>query len=147
MHLTKYNLWQVIIFYIFRHCGAVLWEVFSLQARCGPEGGYRDIALHFHDRGTRRGWVVSSTPRAHFTLGKPRDPFYRRLGGPQGQSGRAEYLVPTGIRSRTVQTGNSVAIPTELPGPQELILVINSILLSTFFVDVFIIAIRTVRVT
>jgi len=29
--------------------------------------------------------------------------FYRRLGGPQGRSGWAENLVPTGIRSRTVQ--------------------------------------------
>ena len=28
------------------------------------------IALLFHDRGTRRGWVVSSTPRPHFTPGK-----------------------------------------------------------------------------
>ena len=27
----------------------------------------RAIALLFHDRGTRRGWVVSSTPRPHFT--------------------------------------------------------------------------------
>jgi len=27
----------------------------------------RGIALLFHDRGTRRGWVVSSTPRQHFT--------------------------------------------------------------------------------
>ena len=35
--------------------------------------------------------------------GKTRYPFYRRLGGPQGRSGRAEYLVTTGIRSRTVQ--------------------------------------------
>jgi hypothetical protein len=52
----------------------------------------RGIALHFHDRGTRRGWVVSSTPRPHFT----RYPIYRRLGGPQGRSGRAENLVPTG---------------------------------------------------
>ena len=30
----------------------------------------RSIALLFHDRGTRRGWVVSSTPRPHFTPGK-----------------------------------------------------------------------------
>ena len=30
----------------------------------------RGIALLFHDRGTRMGWVVSSTPRAHFTPGK-----------------------------------------------------------------------------
>jgi hypothetical protein len=29
--------------------------------------------------------------------GKTRYPFYRRLGGPQGLSGRAENLVPTGI--------------------------------------------------
>ena len=30
--------------------------------------------------------------------GKTRYPFYRRLGGPQGRSGRAENLVPTGTR-------------------------------------------------
>ena len=36
--------------------------------------------------------------------GKSRYPFYKRLGGPQGRSGRAENLVPTGIRSRTVQS-------------------------------------------
>ena len=36
--------------------------------------------------------------------GKTRYSFYRRLGGPQDRSGRAEYLVSTGIRSRTVQT-------------------------------------------
>ena len=35
--------------------------------------------------------------------GKTRYPFHRRLGGPQGRSGRAENRVPTGIRSRTVQ--------------------------------------------
>ena len=30
----------------------------------------RGIALLFLDRGTRKGWVVSSTPRQHFTPGK-----------------------------------------------------------------------------
>ena len=35
--------------------------------------------------------------------GMTRYPFYRRLGGPQGRSGRAENLVSTGIRFRTVQ--------------------------------------------
>jgi len=35
--------------------------------------------------------------------GKTRYPSYRRLGGPQGRSGRAENLVPTRIRSRIVQ--------------------------------------------
>jgi len=34
---------------------------------------------------------------------KTRYPFYRRLGGPQGRSGRVKNLIPTGIRSRTVQ--------------------------------------------
>ena len=63
----------------------------------------RGIALLFHDRGTRRGWVVSSTPWPHFIPGKSRYPFYRRLGGPQGRSERAENIVTTGIRSRTVQ--------------------------------------------
>jgi len=35
--------------------------------------------------------------------GRTRYRFYRSLGGPQGQSGQAEHLVPTGIRSRTLQ--------------------------------------------
>ena len=41
----------------------------------------------------------SSAARPGRTLqpGKTRYPFYRRLGGPQGQSGRAVNLVPTGI--------------------------------------------------
>ena len=43
----------------------------------------RGIALQFHDRGTRMGCVVSSTPQPHFTLRKTRYPFYRRVGGPQ----------------------------------------------------------------
>jgi len=36
--------------------------------------------------------------------GKTRYPFYSRLGGPQGLFGWAENLIPTGIRSRTVQS-------------------------------------------
>jgi len=35
--------------------------------------------------------------------GKTQYSFYRRLGGPQGRSGRAENIVATGIRSGTVQ--------------------------------------------
>jgi hypothetical protein len=63
----------------------------------------RGIALLFHDRGTWRWWVVSSMPRPHFTPRKTRYPFYRRLGGSQGRSGRLKNLVPTGIRYPTVQ--------------------------------------------
>jgi len=45
----------------------------------------------------------AARPSRTLPPGKTRYPFYRRLGGPQGRSGRAENLVPTGIRSRTVQ--------------------------------------------
>jgi len=38
-------------------------------------------------------------PSTLYPMGKTRYPFYRRLGGLQGWSGRAENLVPTGIRS------------------------------------------------
>jgi len=61
------------------------------------------IALLFHDRGTRRGEWSATRPDRILPPGKNRYPFYRGLGGPQGRSGRAENLVPTGIRSRTVQ--------------------------------------------
>jgi len=48
------------------------------------------------------GGVVSSMPRPHFIPEETWYPFYKRLGEPQGWYGRAENLVPTGIRSRTV---------------------------------------------
>ena len=47
----------------------------------------------------------------------PSGPFYMKLGGPQGQFGRAENLVSTGNRSRAVKPSNSGTIPTEPPGP------------------------------
>ena len=46
----------------------------------------------------------AARPGRILPAGKTRYPFYRRLGGPQGRSGRAENLVPTGIRSRTVES-------------------------------------------
>ena len=47
-------------------------------------------------------WSAARSGRT-LHLGKTRYPFYRRLDGPQGRSGRAENLVPTEIRSRIVQ--------------------------------------------
>ena len=41
-------------------------------------------------------------PRPPLPPGKNRYPLYRRLDVPQDRSGRAENLIPTGIRSRTV---------------------------------------------
>ena len=40
----------------------------------------RGIAILFYDRGTRRGWVVSSTPRPYFTPGKDPLPIVQEAG-------------------------------------------------------------------
>jgi len=44
----------------------------------------RGIALLFHDRDTRRGWVVSSKPRPHFTPGKDPVPILQEAGWAPG---------------------------------------------------------------
>jgi len=44
----------------------------------------RGIALLFHDRGTRRVWVVSSTPQPHFNPGKDPVPILQEAGCPPG---------------------------------------------------------------
>ena len=45
----------------------------------------------------------AARPGRILPLGMTRYPFYKRLGGAQGRSGRAKNLAPTEIRSRTVQ--------------------------------------------
>ena len=47
---------------------------------------------------------LAARPGRTLPPGMTRYPFYRRLGVPQGRSGQAKNLVPTGIRSRTVQS-------------------------------------------
>ena len=44
----------------------------------------RGIALLFHDHGTRRGSLVSSTPRPHFTPGKEPVPILQEAGWAPG---------------------------------------------------------------
>ena len=64
----------------------------------------RVIALLFYDLGTRRGWVVSSTPRPHFTLWKDPVPILQEAGWaprPVWTGGKSR---PPGIRSRTVRS-------------------------------------------
>ena len=64
----------------------------------------RDIALFFlGPRHSRCGWGVGPTPRPPLPPEKTRYSLYRKLSGSQGRSGRAEILVLTGIRYRTVQ--------------------------------------------
>ena len=77
----------------------------------------RDIALLFHDRGTRNEQVVSSTPRLYFTPGKDPVPIIQEAWWAPGP-------VWTGGKSRPHRDSiperparSSVAIPTELPGP------------------------------
>ena len=53
----------------------------------------RGIALLFHDRGIRRGWVVSNTPRPHLTPGKYPVLILQEAGWAPGP-------VWTGIKSR-----------------------------------------------
>jgi hypothetical protein len=77
----------------------------------------RGIALLFHDHGTRRGWVVSSTPRPHFTPGKDQVPILQETGwapGPAWTGGKSPSRRDS-IPDRPARS--SVAIPTELPGP------------------------------
>ena len=72
--------------------------VFPLQAREAQRVG-RCIAPLFHDRGTGRGWVVSSKPRPHFTPGKEPVPIVQKAGwapGPVWTGGKSR---PTGVRS------------------------------------------------
>jgi len=87
--------------YIYIYIYKVKWSRYSpgLAQRLG-----RGIALLFHDRRTRRGWVVSSTRRPHFTPEKDPVPSLQEAGWALGPVWTgAENLVPTGIRSRTVQ--------------------------------------------
>jgi len=79
----------------------------------------RSIALLFHDRGTRREWVVSSTPRPHFTPGIDPVPILQETGWAPGS-------VWTGGKSRPHWDSipdrparSAVAIPTALSGPQK----------------------------
>ena len=77
----------------------------------------RDIALLFHDRGTRKGWVVSCTSRPYFTPTKDPVPIVQEAGWATGPVWKVGKSRPTGIRSPARPARSSVAIPTELPGP------------------------------
>jgi len=81
----------------------------------------RGIALLFHDRGTRRGWVVSSTPRPHFTPGKDRVPIVQETGWAPGPVWTGGRYSPHRDSVPDRPASSSVAIPTELPAHIQLI--------------------------
>ena len=64
---------------------------------------YKHIKVKVMTAALEGGEWSAAHPGRTLPPGKTRYPFYRRLGGPQGRSGRAENLVPTVIRSRTIQ--------------------------------------------
>jgi len=79
----------------------------------------RGIALLFHDRGTRRGWLVTSTPRPHFIPGKDPVPIF--TGGWVGHRadlGGRKISFPPGFDPEPSNSW-SITIPTELPDPQQ----------------------------
>ena len=63
----------------------------------------RCIDLLFPDRGTRRGWVVSVTPRPLFTPGKDPVPIVQETGWAPGPIWTAVNLAPPGFDPRTFQ--------------------------------------------
>jgi hypothetical protein len=64
----------------------------------------RGIALLFHDLGTRRGRVVSSTPRPNFTPGKdPVSIVQEAKWAPGPVWTGAKTSLPSGFGPRTVQ--------------------------------------------
>ena len=66
--------------------------------------GSRGIAVLFLDHGSRRGEGSASRPGRSLPARKTRYPFYRRLGGPQGQSGQVcKISPPPGFDPPTVQ--------------------------------------------
>ena len=81
----------------------------------------RGIALLLHDRGTRKGWVVSSTLRLHFTPGKDPALILQEAGWAPGQVWAGGKSRPHRDSISNRPAPSSVAIATELPGPQGLI--------------------------
>ena len=72
--------------------------------RTGSHSAGIEIQLYpFMTTALEEGERLVARPGRSLPVGKTRYPFYRRLGRPQGRSGRAENLAPTVFDSRTVQ--------------------------------------------
>ena len=66
--------------------------------------GIKGIALPFLDHGLEGGEGSASRTGRSLPPGRTRYPLYRRLGGPQGRSGRVRKISPPpGFDPRTVQ--------------------------------------------
>ena len=68
---------------------------FTLEQATKAQRGRRGIALIFLNLSSRWGWVVIATLRPLYARERDTNPLYRRLGGPQGRSGRVRKISPT----------------------------------------------------
>jgi len=115
--IQHYQVCESWLFLMDPTCSSTVGKKWSLYRPGVAQRVGRSIALLFHARSTRRRWVVSSTPRPHFTPGKDPVPILQ-------ESVWAPGPVWTGGKSRPhrdsipdLPARSSVAIPTELPGP------------------------------
>jgi len=75
----------------------------------------RGIAVLFHDRSTRRGWVDSSTPRPQFTPGKDPVHIVQVVGWAPGPVWKGGKSSPNRDSIPDRPARSSVGIATELP--------------------------------
>jgi hypothetical protein len=68
--------------------------VFTLKQATKAQRGVEVPLYSFFNLGDRGEWVVNATPRPLYPQGKTRYALYRRLGGPQGRSGRVRKISP-----------------------------------------------------
>jgi len=91
VHTSSYNKLEVKV---------TLLQALRLCTGRTAHRGSRDIALLFHDYGTRRGWVVSVTPRPLFTPGNDPVSIVQEAGWVPGPVWTgAENFGPTGTLS------------------------------------------------
>ena len=102
----------------------------SRYRSCVAQGVGRCVALLFHDRGTRRGWVVSSTARPHFTPGKDPVPILQEAGWAP-RAGLDWWKISSPLEFDPGPSSlYSVVIPTELPSPHYFNIHVNNTLSS-----------------
>ena len=97
LKICTWLLTQEDLTYIYIYIYEVKWSRYrpGVAQRVG-----RDIALLFNDCSTRMGWVVSSTPRPHFTPRKDTVPILQEAGwvpGPGWKGGKSHpnrYSIP-----------------------------------------------------
>ena len=76
-------------------------DIFTVEQARKAQRWNSDTALLFHNRGTGKWWVVSSTTRPHFTTGKEPAPILQETGwGPRAGKEARKISSPTGFDAR-----------------------------------------------